>query len=248
MRVWRVPATGLCFVSFGLSGLLLGYVLLPLVHWLAPTREQATLRSRRYIQRACHLFITFMRGLGVLSREFYNPADLAGPGRLVVANHPSLIDVIFLLSHLPNSACIARYGLFHNPVTRGPLRRAGYIPNHNASQLLVDCQAALNAGTSLIVFPEGTRSTPGEALKFQRGAAHLYLRARPPLTLVSICVSPPTLFKSQPWYRVPDRRPHFALRATAQAPLPAVEGNSYARAARALTGSWQDYFTRETKL
>ncbi|GAB3274149.1 lysophospholipid acyltransferase family protein [Parahaliea aestuarii] len=252
MRAWRVIATGLCFASFGLAGLLLGYVLLPLVHLFSPDPAVAVRRSRRWVQRACRAFIALMQQLGVLSWEFQQSELLNRPGVLIVANHPSLIDVIFLVSQSANTACIARDGLFRNPFTRGPLRWAGYLPNRNASQLLKDCAASLATGTSLVVFPEGTRSTPGTAPHLLRGAAHLCLRSSPPLVLVRIKVRPPTLYKGMPWYRVPTRRPHFQLQAAA-APIPAepaalAAAGRYSLAARRLTRHWQDYFTCENSL
>jgi 1-acyl-sn-glycerol-3-phosphate acyltransferase len=87
----------------------------------------------------------------------------------------------------------------------------------------------LREGQTLIVFPEGTRTTPGQAPVFHRGAAAIALRGARTITPVFITVRPTTLTKAEPWYRIPDRRVHVHLRVgedidpaafNAAAPLP----------------------------
>jgi 1-acyl-sn-glycerol-3-phosphate acyltransferase len=70
---------------------------------------------------------------------------------------------------------------------------------------------ALSDGLAVIMFPEGTRSTPGQPLHFHRGTAVVALSSARALTPVSIRVEPITLTKGSPWYRIPMRRPHFSL-------------------------------------
>ena len=63
----------------------------------------------------------------------------------------------------------------------------------------------------MIIFPEGTRTRPNEPMVFHRGAANVALRAAAVVTPVYIRCEPTTLTKSEPWYRIPARRPHFSL-------------------------------------
>ena len=71
--------------------------------------------------------------------------------------------------------------------------------------------AALRRGETLIMFPEGTRTTPGRAPVFHRGAANVALRAARSVTPVYIRCEPTTLTKAERWYRIPLRRPRFTL-------------------------------------
>ena len=64
-----------------------------------------------------------------------------------------------------------------------------------------------------MIFPEGTRTVPGQPMQMQRGAANVALRGARVLTPVFITCDPPTLSKNLPWYRIPPRRPTFTLRA-----------------------------------
>lgn len=209
---WRLLATGLSFSLFGAGGLLLGAVVMPLLLVWPGTQRQRQERVRRMVGLSFRMFIGFMRGTGVLSCELAGFDRLGRPGQLVVANHPSLIDVVFLLAFTPGAACVVKSALWRNPATALVVRGAGYVPNSPTALMIERAAAALHAGDCLVMFPEGTRSLPGEPLRFQRGAASVAVRAARCVTPVFVTVEPTTLTKGEPWYRIPRRRPHFSLR------------------------------------
>jgi len=164
----------------------------------------------------------------------------------VIANHPSLIDVVVLISVIPDANCIVKQSLWHNPFTRGPIRAAQYISNSGSLDMLEEAADALREGQTLIVFPEGTRTTSGQPPEFHRGAASIALRGAQVITPVIIRVEPTTLTKAEPWYSVPSRRFHFLLRRgqdidprqfTEQGPLPV--------ASRKLNDCLHNYYTKE---
>jgi 1-acyl-sn-glycerol-3-phosphate acyltransferase len=78
--------------------------------------------------------------------------------------------------------------------------------------MLEQAADALREGQTLIVFPEGTRTTPNQAPVFHRGAAAIALRGARVVTPVFITVQPTTLTKAEPWYRIPERRMRVTLR------------------------------------
>lgn len=246
---WRVVATGTSFFLFGLGGLVLGYLLLPTVALFSPSREVGTRRCRHIIHLSFRSFIWFMRSIGVLTWSVEGVSGLKREGQLVIANHPTLIDIVFLISMIPNATCIVKSELYRNIFTRGPVRLAGYVPNNSPHQLIDDCALQLQAGAALVVFPEGSRSEGEIPSRFKRGAAYLWLRVRCQISLVTIVSSPLTLAKNEKWYQVPRVRPHFRLVvkegvvsskscATDQASLEA----------RVLTRQWQDHFIKETTI
>ena len=77
--------------------------------------------------------------------------------------------------------------------------------------MIEQASEALREGQSVIIFPEGTRTTPGQALQFQRGAASIAVRAAAVVTPVFIRCEPTTLAKNMPWYRIPPRRVRIQL-------------------------------------
>ncbi|MFV0477616.1 MAG: lysophospholipid acyltransferase family protein [Parahaliea sp.] len=245
---WRIIATAVSFALFGLGGLIMGYLILPLVTLASTDHKPATRRCRYLIHRCFRLFIHCMQKMGVLTWEVRGQQQLQGAGQLVIANHPSLIDVVFLISLIPNATCIVKAGLYRNPFTRGPVSRAGYIANDNPQQLLCDGAAELERGTTFIIFPEGSRSVPDKPLHFQRGAAYLRMASHCPVSLVTIAVAPPTLVKGEKWYHIPWRRPHFQLNVCTYISGQITQHISDNQQARLLTRHWQQYFTQELSL
>ncbi len=245
-RAWRVIGTGLSFVSFGLGGVLLWLLVFPALNLLVRERQRKGVLARRVIAWTFRYFIEWMRVLGVLSYQVEGVERLQRRGLLVLANHPTLIDVVFLVSLIPDADCVVKSRLLRNPFTRGPIQASGYICNDSGAGLVEDCIASVRAQKNLVIFPEGTRSPPGGFGALQRGAANIAIRGGLDITPVLIRCSPPTLTKGQPWYRVPARRFHVSVqvfpdilvapfRASAPEPL----------AARRLTDHLRHYFTTE---
>lgn len=162
------------------------------------------------------LLVELLRVLGALTYTVEGAAGRLGrPGQLIVANHPTLLDAAFLLGLAPSSSCVVKGALWHNLLIRGPVVAAGYVSNSPTDRMIEEAADALRGGDSVIIFPEGTRSIPGQPLKLQRGAAAIAVRAATVVTPVYVQCSPPTLMKGNPWYRVPERRVHFSLRVGA---------------------------------
>jgi 1-acyl-sn-glycerol-3-phosphate acyltransferase len=211
-RWWRVAGTGFSFALFGLGGLLLGVVVFPLL--LAVIRHH---RRRSALAR----------GIIRLDRR----------GLLILASHPSLIDVVFLMALVRDADCIVKSALARNPFTRGPVRAAGYVFNDSGPGLIDDCVASVRSGNNLIVFPEGTRTPAGVALgRLQRGAANLAVRGALPITPVRITCEPRMLGKGIKWWRVPPTPGNFVIEVGEDMPIDdhlAAEG-AQALAARRL--------------
>jgi 1-acyl-sn-glycerol-3-phosphate acyltransferase len=207
----RLCGTALSFAVFGLGGFLLGALVFPILRLLPSDRQTKRTRARAIIRRSMRYFVEFMRVLGVLTYDFRGVDGLGRPGQLIVANHPSLIDVVFLLAFTHNAGCVVKHGLWRNPLTRGPVSAAGYCSNLSTEGMVSAAVDALAGGQCLIMFPEGTRTRPGEPMALHRGAANVALKAARVVTPVFIRVSPTTLTKAEPWYRIPTCRPHFSL-------------------------------------
>lgn len=216
--LWRVFATGLCFTTFGVGGLVLTLLVLPIAHYIPGDNMQKMQRVRKIVHHTFRYFLWQMEVLGCNRIEIDGRDRLrASRGELVIANHPSLIDVVILIACIPSACCIVKQALWRNPFLGGVVRWSGYISNTDPQSLMVQCRQALDSGFSIIVFPEGTRTIDSKSLKFQRGAANIALRCNADILPVTIFPDPPTLRKGEPWYRIPPRRSVF--RVSAQTPM-----------------------------
>jgi 1-acyl-sn-glycerol-3-phosphate acyltransferase len=244
---WRLFATGLSFTIFGIGGLIIPLLATPWITLTSTTPAQRQARARLFIHRTFRAYIHMMRALGVLTWEIQGEELLRRPGLLVLANHPCLIDVVFLIAFIPNPDCIVKGRLLANPAMRGYLRLTGFLRNDSGAELIEGARQSLAAGSALIIFPEGTRTLPGEPLRFQRGAANVALRTQTPVTPVTILCEPITLSKKHRWYHVPPRKVHMTLRVGADIPVSTYDQQQPALAARQLTQDLQDYFTEELR-
>ncbi len=82
-------------------------------------------------------------------------------GVIVVANHPGLLDAVFLISRVPRAVCIMRAGLMRNWAFAGCARLASYVTNDRGAESIRHCREKLAAGENLLIFPEGTRTRQG---------------------------------------------------------------------------------------
>jgi 1-acyl-sn-glycerol-3-phosphate acyltransferase len=243
--VWRVVATGLCFASFGAGGLVLGLLVFPMLGLLVRDRGKRAMLAKRIIHRTFRMFVGMMRGLGVLSYEVRGLERLRAGGQLVLANHPTLIDVVFLVAFIERADCIVKASLARNPFTRGAVCAAGYVFNDTGCGLVDDCVESVRSGNNLIIFPEGTRTTADSPMHLHRGAARVALQGEVDIVPVRIQCSPATLAKGGKWWRVPPRRAHFRIEvgeAIAVSRFIAA-GEPAPLAARRLTAHLTDYFS-----
>lgn len=239
---WRLFFTAFSFFNFGVGGLVLRFVFIPFLFTLPISAERRTGIGRLWMHRALKLFVWQMHFFGVLTYEVEG-IERVKKGQLLIANHPSLIDVVFLIALIQNANCIVRNDLFGNPFTSGPLKSAGYIPNGESMQLIEACQRSLQAGDVLIVFPEGTRTELDKAPKFQRGAANIALASGVEIIPVRIDCSESTLKKGEKWYHIPSKRPHWKF-SVGEAIKPELTERT-PKAARLLTQQFQNYFFKD---
>ncbi len=241
--------------SLGQVALFIGFGLLAVIYWgwVVPTTRlrfrdppRRTQAARAWAQRMVRLTTDAAQALRLIDVEVSGLDDLP-PGSLIVANHPTLIDAFFFLGRVPGAVPIAKRALLANPCVAPAIRLANYVINDSGRQMVEDCVTRLRAGETLILFPEGTRTTPGQPLLLRRGAAQVALRAARPLVPVTIRLSDALLGKGGRWYLAPVERPRFTLVVH-----PAIDVGRYlatgarpTAAARELTDDLQQFFTRE---
>lgn len=248
-QYWRICATGFCFSTFGLGGLLMRVFIFPLL-WVVVWHQRRRAELAKWvIHHAFRGFVGLMALVGVISYEVRGAERLKRRGLLVLANHPSLIDVVFLISFVRHADCIVKGALARNPFTRGPIRAAGFVCNDSGAGLVEDCIVSLRSGNNLVIFPEGTRTPLNGEARLQRGAANIAVRGNIDITPVRIRCTPPMLTKGVKWYRVPERRAHFIIEVCDDIPVRdfTQDSPSEALAARRLTDHLTEYFSMETR-
>jgi len=241
--LWRLAGTGFSFFLFGAVGLVFWGLLFPLLVPFMGQGVEKKRKTRAWMSGMFRWYMGFMRDIGILEYEVHGGGRLGAEGRLVIANHPCLLDIVFLISQIPNATCIVKPALASNPFMRIPIRAMGYIYAEDPEDLVERCAQELREGGALIVFPEGTRSTPGQPLKFQRGAAAIALGSGAKILPVTLDCFPITLTKQEKWYQIPHKKFRLSLHAGDEMALSPADLNlSRSHATRSITRQWEQYF------
>ncbi|PMO50488.1 acyl-phosphate glycerol 3-phosphate acyltransferase [Vibrio sp. 10N.222.52.B12] len=211
-QYWRVFATGFCFSVFGLGGLVLSFIVIPLIGLTTSDQTAKEYKVQGAIQFAFNTFCKLMKFTGAIDYQIIG-ADIIQQDQncLIVANHPSLIDYVLIASQLKRCDCLVKSAIWANPFMKHIVKAAGYIPNEAPDDLLTMCEERFDNGNVLLIFPEGTRTTPGVKSKLQRGAAQIAVRTQRDLRVVYITVTPSFLTKEKKWYQVPATKPFFKV-------------------------------------
>ena len=243
---WRLFATGFSFFAFGVGGLCLWLLVFPVLSMLPGDRRQRITRAQQAVSFSFYVFIELMHRLGVMTYEINGLEKLNRPGQLILANHPTLVDIVFLISRIKHASCIVKGSLWQNPFMRGTLLNAGYISNSDPVKMVSDCVEWLQSGGTMIIFPEGTRSVPGQPYRFQRGAVTIALKANRIVTPVTISCYPSTLTKAEQWYEIPERHFHLAMHVGEDIELEQfTQIQPKSIAVRRFNQYLQDYFTQQ---
>jgi len=151
-------------------------------------RDPARKRTARWFRR-------LGRNLGRLNpwRLHLSGAENIRPGQayVIVSNHQSLADIPLLCYLRTDTKWMAKAELFKIPVVGWMMAMAGDVRvergnARKAAQSLLECGKCLRAGSSVVMFPEGTRSLDGKLLPFFDGPFQLAIREQAPVLPVVV--------------------------------------------------------------
>jgi 1-acyl-sn-glycerol-3-phosphate acyltransferase len=134
-------------------------------------------------------------------------AHLPESAAVYMPNHQGNFDILALFAGLPvQFRWLAKEELFRIPLFGFAMRRTGYIPvdrsdHKKAIRSMAEAARRIRAGTSVIVFPEGTRSLDGQLLPFKKGGFVLAIDAAAPIVPVAIHGSHDVMPKHSRWIR-----------------------------------------------
>lgn len=110
---------------------------------------------------------------------------------VMVSNHESFVDML-LISHLKiEMKWMSKESLFKIPLVGWMMRMAGDISlvrgdRASGSAALERCKVWLDRRVSIMIFPEGTRSTTGELRDFKDGAFRLAIETGTPILPLAV--------------------------------------------------------------
>ena len=152
-----------------------------------------------------------LRALGVLKLEVVGGHKLVGcHGKLIVANHPTLIDIVLLMALVPDTKCVVKPALFSQPVLAPIVRAAGYIQQRLEAEVSDrKIRETLAVGIISLSFRKAPARCRASQFTFSAGFAHIATMAGVQLQPITINCEPITLVKGEPIKKSRSRAPFF---------------------------------------
>ncbi len=195
------------FVLFFATGLVFGFLLFPSLRLFFWGKERHRTACTRLLHRVIPLFLWWMKIAGLVEyRRIGLPEDLPRDRAYVlVANHPTIIDTLFLLAWFDDLTCVVKSKWYRSVLLGWLMRSTQYVAGPGLAgdedletPALDRMVEQLRRGWPLLVFPEGTRAPPDRLLRFRRGAFEAAVRAGVPVVPIFIAVDHPGLTKGIP--------------------------------------------------
>ena len=109
----------------------------------------------------------------------------SGPA-VIVANHLSLLDILVLFRLQSHFRWVSKQENFRIPCVGWNMTLCDYIPLRRGDPpsikaMMRHCDLAIRGGNSILMFPEGTRSSTGRMRSWKHGAFQIAERNRVPI-------------------------------------------------------------------
>lgn len=118
--------------------------------------------------------------------------DIPAPPAIVASKHQSSWDTLILPLLLRDPALVMKRELLFVPLLGLCLWRAGHIPVDRKGgaralrQMIVEGRRAVSENRSIVIYPEGTRTHPGERVPYHPGVLALYTQLKLPVVPVAL--------------------------------------------------------------
>lgn len=169
-----------CFILFYIFTLILSFIIFPLLGLIFTGELKLQSVKRKIIRKLFWVFFLPLRlaGVRIYLGDYKKYSNLKSS--IIVANHPSLIDIIILMVAIPNIDCVVKKKLFSNFVFKGVVKNLFINAGNTADIIIEKCNISLSNGNNLLIFPEGTRTQVNDIMnnKMKRGAAQIALRTQ----------------------------------------------------------------------
>src|SRR5271154_1467855 len=105
--VWRLFWTLVAVAILTVSGFLFAITLIPLATLLVRDEQERNRRALLIIRESFRVYIAMLRVMGIVKLAVVGGAKLANcRGKVIIANHPTLLDIVLLASIVPDTKCV----------------------------------------------------------------------------------------------------------------------------------------------
>ena len=202
MKKIRSAMVFVSFFVFGCGAILLNFLVFPFI------------KNNKYLcSDIIHLtwkfFVHFMMFLGLFKLDIKKLSKIEN--KIIVATHPSFIDIVILIALIPRSTCFVKKELAHNLIIKNIVNSIFITNEVELEELKTKSKKMLDMGFNVIIFPSGIRHRKNEYPKIKKGASLIALNANKNIVPIRFFANGDFMFINQPFYEVGNKRVIFEI-------------------------------------
>ena len=202
MKYFRSFLAIRCFGIFGIGSVIVNFLLFPFIQ----NKKELCSDIIRYLWK---FFIGLLVLLRLIKLDIKRLEKIEN--KIIVATHPSFIDILILMSLIPKSTCFVKKELASNPILKNIISSI-FVPNDiEIEDLEEKSKRILDRGFNLIIFPTGIRHRKNEYPKIKKGAALMAVSTGKNVVPIRMFTDEDFLFINQPFYAVGGKTVTFEL-------------------------------------
>ena len=180
--------TILFYIFFGISGIV--FFAIAVIIWLLTVlfdKRLDILHFYTQIWGSVYLWVVPSWHVEVIGRKKIDKKKTY----VIVSNHQSQLDILVAMSLFRHFKWVSKREVFNIPLVGWNMRLNRYIElkrgdKKSIIKMMKDCDRAIKTGSSVFIFPEGTRSETGILKRFKPGAFTIAKRNKVPILPVAI--------------------------------------------------------------
>lgn len=208
MRIVRGILISVMFLIFGTGGIILNYLIFPVVKILYKGDKRLWVYSD-IIYHLWRIFVCILEFCGLIRLNIKNDLDIKN--KIIVSTHPSLVDVLILMSQIPRTTCFVKKELTKNPIIKNIVNSIFMSNDMELDELVNQSKKMLDAGFNIVIFPMGVRHSKDDHKKIKKGASLIALKSGKNIVPVKMTTTENFLFINEPFYAVGEKRVVFEI-------------------------------------
>lgn len=220
MKIFKIFLIIIEMIIFAIGALIVGGIIFPICSLLLKKEKRRKIFAN-IIHKTWAFFIWIMESTKIVHVEI--SGDIKNiKNSIIVASHPSLIDIVFLIGLIPNSLCLAKKELLKNPLMRNIVKNLYIINDIDPEVFKKSAKEVLEQGYNIIIFPTGTRTLADEQIKIHKGAALIAIDNNKDIIPIKIQTDFPFLAKHKSPLNTPNKPVNYFFKL-----MPAIKINEF---------------------
>lgn len=211
IRFIRSVLVLLSFVIFGIGAIFLNFIIFPMANFFLKDKQLLYFYSD-IIHNTWKWFVRILIFFKIIKLNITDLDNIKQiKQKIIVATHPSFIDILILIALIPRTTCIVKYSLSKNPILFNLVNSIFIMEDESLEKLKEHTKKMIDNGFNVVIFPMGIRHRRNEFPKIKKGAATIAMNANSNIVVLKYYTDFDFLFISQPVYEAGEKAVTYDL-------------------------------------